>query len=65
MSIIEVKNLCKSFNGVEVLKNVNLSVNEGEIISIIGGSGCGKSVFLRCLELLDIPDSGEIYIDAQ
>ncbi|MBR1398302.1 MAG: ATP-binding cassette domain-containing protein, partial [Selenomonadaceae bacterium] len=49
MSIIEVKNLCKSFNGVEILKNVNLSVNEGEIISIIGGSGCGKSVFLRCL----------------
>ena len=65
MSIIEVKNLCKSFNGVEVLKNVNLSVNEGEIISIIGGSGCGKSVFLRCIELLEIPDSGEIYIDGQ
>ena len=63
MSIIEVKNLCKSFNGVEILKNVNLSINEGEIISIIGGSGCGKSVFLRCLELLEIPDSGEIYID--
>ena len=65
MSIIEVKNLCKSFNGVEILKNVNLSVSEGEIISIIGGSGCGKSVFLRCLELLEIPDKGEIYIDGQ
>ena len=65
MAIIEVKNLCKSFNGVEVLKNVNLSVNNGEIVSIIGGSGCGKSVFLRCLELLEIPDKGEIYIDNQ
>ncbi len=63
--VIEVKNLCKSFNSVEVLKNLNLQVEEGEVISIIGGSGCGKSVFLRCLELLEIPDAGNIFIDGQ
>jgi len=63
--VIEIKNLCKSFNSVEVLKNLNLQVEEGEIISIIGGSGCGKSVFLRCIELLEIPDAGQIFIDGQ
>ncbi len=65
MSIIEVRNLYKSFNGVEILKNVNLKVEEGERIAIIGGSGGGKSVFLRCLELLEIPDNGEIFINGQ
>lgn len=63
--IIEIKNLCKSFGSVEVLKNLNLQVDEGEIISIIGGSGCGKSVFLRCIELLEIPDAGQIFIAGQ
>ena len=47
MSLIEVKGLHKSFGKLEVLQNVNLSVEEGEKIAIIGGSGCGKSVFLR------------------
>ena len=65
MSLIEVKNLCKSFGSLSVLENVNLTVNEGERIAIIGGSGCGKSVFLRSLELLEIPDSGEIFIDGE
>lgn len=63
MSLIEVKNLCKSFGSLEVLCNLNLSVEEGERIAIIGGSGCGKSVFLRSLELLEIPDKGQIFID--
>ena len=65
MSLIEVKNLCKSFGNLQVLNGVNLSVDEGERIAIIGGSGCGKSVFLRSLELLETPDSGQIFIDGE
>lgn len=63
MSLIEIKNLCKSFGSLTVLKDVNLTVEEGEVIAIIGGSGCGKSVTLRCMELLEKPDSGQIFID--
>ena len=63
MSLIEVKNLCKSFGSLQVLNNLSVEVNEGEKIAIIGGSGCGKSVFLRSLELLEVPDSGQIFID--
>ena len=63
MSIIEVKGLCKSFGTLEVLNGVDLTVEEGEKIAIIGGSGCGKSVFLRSLELLEKPDAGTITID--
>ena len=65
MSLIQVKNLRKSFGSLQVLKGVNLEVSEGERIAIIGGSGCGKSVFLRSLELLEVPDSGQIFIDGQ
>ena len=65
MSLIEVKNLCKSFGSLSVLRNVNLNIEEGDRIAIIGGSGCGKSVFLRSLELLEKPDSGQIFIDGQ
>ena len=65
MSLIEVKNLCKSFGSLSVLHDVNLTVDEGERIAIIGGSGCGKSVFLRSLELLERPDSGQIFIDGE
>ncbi|MBQ7155395.1 MAG: ATP-binding cassette domain-containing protein [Synergistaceae bacterium] len=65
MSLIDVKGLSKSFGKLQVLRDVNLSVEEGERIAIIGGSGCGKSVFLRSLELLEIPDSGHIFIDGQ
>ena len=63
MSLIEIKGLCKSFGSLEVLKDVNLTVEEGEVIAIIGGSGCGKSVSLRCMELLETPDAGQIIID--
>ena len=63
MNLIDVQGLCKSFGKLEVLRDVNLSVSEGERIAIIGGSGCGKSVFLRSLELLEVPDSGQIFID--
>ena len=63
MSVIEIRGLNKSFGDLEVLHDVNFSVEEGERVVIIGGSGCGKSVFLRCIELLEIPDSGQIFID--
>ncbi len=63
MILIDVKNLYKSFGDLKVLQDVNLSVEEGERIAIIGGSGCGKSVFLRSIELLEKPDSGNIFID--
>ena len=65
MSLIEVRGLSKSFGALEVLKDVNLTVEQGERIAIIGGSGCGKSVFLRSLELLEVPDSGQIFIDGK
>ena len=65
MSLIEFKGLCKSFGKLQVLQDVSLNVEEGERIAIIGGSGCGKSVFLRSLELLELPDKGQIFIDGQ
>ncbi len=65
MSLIEVKGLKKAFGSLEVLKGVDLSVEKGERIAIIGGSGCGKSVFLRSLCLLEKPDAGQIFIDGQ
>lgn len=63
MSLIETKNLSKSFEELEVLKNVNLKVEQGEVIVIIGPSGAGKSTFLRSLNTLETITSGEIYID--
>ena len=65
MSLIEVKGLRKSFGSLDVLKGVDLTAEQGERIAIIGGSGCGKSVFLRSLTLLERPDSGSITIDGR
>ena len=65
MSLIEVRGLKKSFGALSVLDGIDLDVEQGECISIIGGSGCGKSVFLRCLELLETPDAGSITIDGR
>lgn len=62
MSMLEVKGLCKSFGELPVLENVNLTVEEGECLALIGESGCGKSTFLRLLELLEVPDKGSIVI---
>ena len=58
--ILTVKNLNKQFGENVVLKNVNLTVNEGEVVVIIGPSGSGKSTFLRCINLLEEPNSGSI-----
>ena len=64
-TIIKINNLRKSFNQVEVLKGINLEVNKGEVICIIGPSGSGKSTLLRCCNLLEYPDSGEILFNDQ
>ncbi|MDO4740978.1 MAG: amino acid ABC transporter ATP-binding protein [Eubacteriales bacterium] len=61
--MIEVKNLKKSFGNNTVFQNVNLTVSKGDVVSIIGGSGCGKSTLLRCINRLEIPDSGSVLID--
>ena len=65
MSLIEVRGLKKSFGSLEVLRGIDLTVEQGERIAIIGGSGCGKSVFLRSLCLLEKPDAGQILIDGR
>ncbi len=64
-AMIEVKNLHKNFGGKEVLKGIDEHVDKGEVVVVIGPSGSGKSTFLRCLNLLEIPDEGEIYIDGK
>ena len=61
--MISVTHLRKSFNGVAVLKDVNAEIERGEVISIIGPSGTGKSTFLRCLNRLETPDGGSIVVD--
>jgi len=61
-TIIEIKNVCKSFNGHRVLNNINLSIHEGEILSLLGASGTGKSVLLKELIGLIQPDSGDIFV---
>ncbi|NLY44971.1 MAG: amino acid ABC transporter ATP-binding protein [Tissierella sp.] len=58
--IIEIKHLNKSFGAHEVLKDINFHVNKGEVVSIIGSSGSGKSTMLRCINLLEKPSGGEI-----
>ncbi len=61
--MINITNLYKNFGNLEVLKNISTEIKKGEIISIIGPSGSGKSTFLRCINKLEEPSSGHIYID--
>ncbi len=61
--IIEVKDLKKSFGKLDVLKGINAEVQRGEVVVVIGPSGSGKSTFLRCLNLLETPTAGSIYVD--
>lgn len=60
--MIEIKNLNKKYGNLEVIKNINTKISKGDIISIIGPSGGGKSTFLRCINRLELADSGEILI---
>ena len=61
--MIEVNNLHKSFGNLKVLKGISEKIRESEVVCVIGPSGSGKSTFLRCLNLLETPTSGEIWID--
>ncbi len=62
MVVLEVKNLRKSFGNTEVLKGVSFTLNAGEVLSVIGSSGGGKTTLLRCLNFLELPDAGEIWV---
>ena len=61
--MIRVENLCKNFQGLSVLKDVNVTINKGDVVCVIGPSGSGKSTFLRCLNMLEKPSSGKIIFD--
>ena len=65
MPILEVKNLKKNFGTNQVLKDVSFSLEEGQVLAIIGSSGSGKTTLLRCLNFLETPDSGEIYVNGK
>ena len=62
MSIVEIKNIHKRFDNLEVLKGVDFNVDEGEVVCLIGKSGSGKSTLLRCINLLEKPDQGSITV---
>ncbi|MDP4089084.1 MAG: ectoine/hydroxyectoine ABC transporter ATP-binding protein EhuA [Bacillota bacterium] len=65
MEMLKVDNLYKSFDGKEILCGVSLEVNKGEVISVIGPSGSGKSTMLRCLNLLETIDKGEVIVEGE
>lgn len=65
MKFVEIKNLVKTFGEVQVLKNINISIEEGEFVTLLGPSGCGKSTLLRCLAGLNSIDSGTILINGK
>lgn len=59
---IEVRNLSKRFGSLEVLRSISLSARDGEVIAIIGSSGSGKSTLLRCMNLLEVPEAGDVIV---
>ena len=65
MSVLEVNNVRKCFGNTEVLKGISFSLEEGQVLAIIGSSGGGKSTLLRCLNFLETPDEGEIWVDGK
>jgi len=65
MSILEINNINKSFGSNHVLKGISFSLEEGEVLSIIGSSGSGKTTLLRCMNFLETADQGEIFVDGK
>lgn len=65
MSVVEINHLSKQFNGITAVDGISFSVDAGEILVIVGGSGCGKTTTLRCIAGLETPTGGEIYLDGQ
>ncbi len=65
MSILEIKNIHKSFGNNKVLNGISFSLEEGEVLSIIGSSGSGKTTLLRCMNFLETADEGEIYVEGE
>ena len=63
--MIKVENLKKNFKGVDVLKGITTEINRGDVLCVIGPSGSGKSTFLRCLNLLEKPSGGKIFLEGQ
>ncbi len=63
--MLEVKNIYKNFEKLEVLKGVSIEINAGEVVSIIGASGSGKSTLLRCMNLLETPTFGEVWLEGK
>ena len=58
--IFEIQNLAKNFSGIKAVDDVSLTIKQGEIVFLVGPSGSGKSTFLRCLNFLEVPDSGTV-----
>ena len=65
MAVLQVNNIKKSFGKTQVLKGVSFSLEKGQVLAIIGSSGSGKTTLLRCLNFLETPDEGEIWVDNQ
>ena len=65
MSMLEVHNVHKSFDGTEILKGIDLTVDKGDVVAILGPSGSGKSTFLRCINFLERADGGEMIFDGE
>ena len=65
MAILEIENICKSFGRTEVLKDVSFSLEQGQVLSLIGSSGSGKTTLLRCLNFLEQPDKGVIRVNGE
>lgn len=63
--VVELRNLHKSFGDLEVLKGISFIAREGEVISLIGSSGSGKSTLLRCINMLEVPNQGDVLIDGE
>lgn len=63
MALIELSNLCRRYGEQDILKNINLSIERGEVFAVIGPTGAGKTTFLRLIDLIDEPTSGKIYLD--